>query len=145
MSIIQPLWEQILSDKGKKIFGLTTGPSIPFVVGVYHYYNKLSDKDLESKTCLQKVFSEILESRQGIAGVTICPRLGVWVLRNVTSKNHNPITSISCDSMIEKLWDEYGKFITTHRFSIDRIDHHWRQFDDSEIKSIITLKEQNNE
>ena len=38
-----------------------------------------------------------------------------------------------------------GKFITTHRFSIDRIDHHWRQFDDSEIKSIITLKEQNNE
>lgn len=145
MSVNKPIWMQILSTEGKKIFELTTGPSIPFVVGVYHYYNQLSDEDLESNICLRKIFIEILEQHQCIVGVTICPRLGVYVLRNAMSEHQNPITESNYESMIEKLWAEYGRFIAERRFSIDRADHHWRGFDDEEIKSIITLKEQNNE
>lgn len=131
---------QILSTEGKKIFDLTTGPSIPFVVGVYHYYNQLSDEDLESIICLKKIFIEILEQNQYIVGVTICPRLGVDVFRNAMSEYHNPITEGNYVYMIEKLWVEYGRFITERRFSIDRLDHHWRVFDESEMEKIKLLK-----
>ena len=140
MGAKKPLWMQILSTEGKQIFGLTTGPSIPFVVGVYYHYNQLSDEYLETDICLQKIFSEILGQNHCMAGVTICPGLGVHVLRNAMSECHNPITEANCDSMIEKLWGEYGRFITERRFSIDKVDHHWRAFDENEIEKIKQLK-----
>ena len=64
---------QILSTEGKKIFGLTNGPSVPFIVGVYYYHYQLSNEDLESNLCIKKIFREIFEQRHCMIGVTICP------------------------------------------------------------------------
>lgn len=137
---LQPIWRQILSDEGRKKFGLKSGPSIPFLIGVYHYHGKLSDKDLESKICLQKVFSEILSSKHKVS-ITYCRDLGVEVIRNSTHQNHMPITSDNISGVIDRLWGAYGKYIQGHRFSCDKVDNSWREFDlIKEISVIKTIK-----
>ena len=141
MCLKQPIWQQILSEDGRRNFTLTTGPTIPFLVGVYHYFNKLCDEDLNSEACIQKVFNDILKSGQGVVGITICPSLGVDVVRNAQLISHNPITNENVHVWSKKLWDKYGKYISSHKFSCDKEDHSWRKFDDkTEITKIKTIK-----
>ena len=48
--------------------------------------------------------------------------------------NHSSSTA-DWNEYIIRLWDDYGKYIKSHRFSIDKDDHSWREFDaDEEIK-----------
>lgn len=136
----QPIWQQILSEEGRRNFGLTTGPTIPFLVGVYHYYHKLNDEELKSEVSIKKVFDEILESGQGIVGITICPGLGVEVVRNAQSQSHNPITNENIEEWCKRLWKDYGKYISAQEFSCDKIDHSWRRFVPNEITKIETIK-----
>ena len=132
---VKPLWEQILSADGKNLFQLKIGPSIPFLIGTYQYHRKLNKDDLNNEICLRKVFGEILETEHCAVGITICPALGVDVIRIATSPAHNPIKYGTLNEYIIRLWDDYGKYIKSHRFSIDKDDHSWREFDaDEEIK-----------
>lgn len=140
MSVPQPIWQQILSEEGRKNFGFAVGPTIPFLIGTYHYYNKLNNEDLNSEICIRKVFDEILETGQGIVGITICPNLGVEVIRNAQMPSHNPITNENVIEWCKKMWTGYGKYISTQKFSCDRTDHSWRKFNPDEISKIETIK-----
>lgn len=141
MSAIQPIWQQILSDEGRRIFGFRIGPTLPFLIGVYHYHGRLLDEDLNSKVCLQKVFDDIFENGEGMVGITYCNTLDAKVIRKATLPAHNPITKSNVESNIEIIWNTYGKYIKTHRFSCDKADHSWREFDeDTEVPNIKTIK-----
>lgn len=137
------LWKQILSPPGMSLFELKVGPSIPFLVGVYYYHHQISDDDLLSDACIRKIFTEILDTADDYqVGITICPTLGVMVIRNVTSPNHNPITAYNLECNIEKAWTDYGRYIKSKRFSIDKEDHSWREFKQkTELERIKLLKD----
>lgn len=136
-----PLWKQILSPNGLRLFHMTVGPSIPFLVGVYHYHHQISDDELLSDACIRKIFTEILDTASDSSvGITTCPTLDVLVIRNATLQSHNPITAANLEYNIEKAWTDYGKYIKSQRFSIDRDDHSWRPFkEETEIKWIKQL------
>lgn len=135
------LWKQILSPQMMKLFGLKVGPSIPFLVGVYHYHRQISDDDLLSDACIRKIFTEILDTADDCqVGITPCNKLGVNVIRKATLPSHNPITATNLEYNIEKAWSEYGKYIKSKRFSIDSEDHSWRIFDEeTEVEHIKQL------
>lgn len=140
MSAILPIWQQVLSEDGRKKFGFKIGPTLPFLIGVYHYHGKLSDENLNSPICLKIIFEDIFKTGEGSIGITYCNNLGTMVIRNATLAAHNPITRDNVEEKIEELWKNYGKYITTQRFSCDREDNCWRGFDSREILNIRTIK-----
>ena len=141
MSAILPIWQQVLSDEGRKKFGFKIGPTLPFLIGVYHYLGKLSDEDLHSSICLRKIFEDIFEVGEGIVGITYCNTIDAMVIRNATLAIHNPITSDNSEDKIKEIWEMYGKYIISQKFSCDNTDNSWREFDETtEIPNIKTIK-----
>lgn len=136
----KPLWKQILSEEGKRLFQLKVGPTIPFLVGAYYHKRLLSDDDLNSRASLRKVFHEITTTEPGAVGITICPHLGVEVVRITTSPGHNPLFASNLDEYIDNLWERYGRYISSRKFSIDTADHSWREFDETEKEQLNQLK-----
>lgn len=141
MRAIMPIWQQILSDEGRRKFGFRIGPTLPFLIGVYHYHGKLSDEDLNSTICLKKLFEDIFETGEGVVGITYCNTIGAMVIRNATFAIHNPITRYNVEENIEKIWRMYGKYIRNQEFSCDKTDNSWRKFDKTtELPNIKTIK-----
>lgn len=141
MSAILPIWQQILSEEGRRKFGFKIGPTLPFLIGVYYYHGKLSDEDLNSTICLKKLFEDILETGEGAVGITYCNTIDAMVIRNTTLAAHNPITRDNAEENIEEIWEMYGKYIRCQKFSCDKIDNSWRKFDTvTEIPNIKTIK-----
>ena len=140
MREILPIWQQMLSTETLLRFGFSQGPTIPFLIGVYHFHGQLSDDDLNSKICLQKVFTEILDTGDGKVGITICTNLGVEIIRKIIFQSQNPITHENVSTHIDNIWETYGKYITTQRFSCDKEDNCWRKFIHKEISNIEKIK-----
>lgn len=135
--IINPIWLQILSKEGLANFELKNGPTIPFLVGVYHHFNKLSDHELDSKDCIRKIFAEILTDTQTNVSISVCPQLGVHIIHNASV---NILTLDNQESWAETLWSNYGKYIKARKFSIDTDDYSWREFDKNDFNHIATIK-----
>ena len=49
------------------------------------------------------------------------------------------LTDLSIDRWVKLLWEEYGKYIQSKRFSIDKDDHSWRAFIKEEQEIIEQL------
>ena len=96
MDVNLPIWQQILSDMGLKKLGFKNGPTIPFLIGVYHHLGVLSFDELQNDTCLRKIFKEVLMSGDGIIGVTYCKDLDAKIVRRAQLDSHNTITLFSC-------------------------------------------------
>ena len=140
MDVNLPIWQQILSDMGLKKLGFKNGPTIPFLIGVYHHLGVLSFDELQNDTCLRKIFKEVLMSGDGIIGVTYCKDLDAKIVRRAQLDSHNTITLCNCEEYISQIWREYGKYIQTCRFSCDRQDNAWREFNQEELENICWIK-----
>ena len=140
MDVNLPIWQQILSDIGLKKLGFKNGPTIPFLIGVYHHLGVLSFDELQNDTCLRKIFKEVLMSGDGIIGVTYCKDLDAKIVRRAQLDSHNTITLCNCEEYISQIWREYGKYIQTCRFSCDRQDNAWREFNQEELENICWIK-----
>ena len=140
MDVNLPIWQQILSDMGLKKLGFKNGPTIPFLIGVYHHLGVLSFDELQNDSCLRKIFKEVLMSGDGIIGVTYCKDLDAKIVRRAQLESHNPITLCNCEEYISQIWREYGKYIQTCRFSCDRQDNAWREFNQEELENICWIK-----
>lgn len=136
-----PLWQQILSPEGRKIFKLKTGPSIPFLVGVYFMHHLLEENELTSDSCIRRVFEEILNTKGDMTvNVVHCQTIDAKVITIKPSNNNTSLTDLSIDRWVKLLWEEYGKYIQNRRFSIDKDDHSWREFIKEEKEIIEQLK-----
>lgn len=136
-----PLWWQILSPEGRKSFNLKTGPSIPFLVGVYFQFNLLEESDLNTDHCIRRVFEDILNTKDDTTvNIVYCRTIDAEVLTIEPHDENANLTDLSIDRWVKLLWEKYGKYICNKRFSIDRNDYSWREFIKEEKEIIEQLK-----
>lgn len=136
-----PLWWQILSSEGRKLFNLKTGPSIPFLVGVYFQHHLLEENELSTNSCIRRVFEDILNTKgDTTVNIVHCPTIDAKVVTIKPSNDNANLTDLSIDRWVKLLWEEYGKYIQSKRFSIGKDDHSWREFIKEEKEIIKQLK-----
>jgi len=120
---------------------LKTGPSIPFLVGVYFMHHLLEENELTSDSCICRVFEEILNTKGDMTvNVVHCQTIDAKVITIKPSNNNTSLTDLSIDRWVKLLWEEYGKYIQSKRFSIDTDDYSWREFIKEEKEIIEQLK-----
>ena len=136
-----PFWRQILSPEGRKSFDLKTGTSIPFLVGAYFQHHLLEENELSTDSCIRRVFEDILNTKgDTVVNIVYCQKIDAKVVTIEPYNDKANLTDLSIDRWVKQLWEEYGKYIRSKRFSIDKDDYSWREFNETEKEIIEQLK-----
>ncbi len=149
------LYEKLLDNK--KLFDVNYGFTFPFIIGAYHIMGIFDETDLQSKLCLNKLFSIILDTAKGknmaVARCSTCNynfilyceseeimeyRDSFVSLDKMVYTDEEPIHSIeTIDDLINKIWEDCEKNIKEKKFSIE--NREWREFNQEELDKINGL------
>lgn len=155
ISTSKELYEKLLDNK--KLFNVSKGFTIPFIIGAYCLRGLLKKEELQTNLCVKKLLEIILSTAQGKdIAISMCDDCNnnlilyyesqdVMTFRKsypsingiiYTDMNLEPqITTI--EDMVNKIWEDCENNIKEKKFSIQ--DKEWKEFTQEEIEKINSL------